>query len=149
MAIKSYKSKRLSKRLAKSKSSKSKSSKSKSFKSTKNMVLRVYTNNNGNEKYNYITKEEANKHMKPRHKRFDRFKKTKKTKKALSKRYTKHKGGFFGTSNCNIATVKERGFNLPSYGLGANQITGFSIPDTNAMIFNPNCASSPNQAMAP
>ena len=83
-----------------------------------------------------------------------------KNKRSLTKLHTKtikknknhkknHRGGFFGSSNCNIATVKERGFNLPSYGSGANQITGFSIPDTNAMIFNPNCASSPNQAMAP
>ena len=65
------------------------------------------------------------------------------------KNFKKHKKNQRGGSNCNIATVKERGFNLPSYGSGANQIAGFSIPDTNAMIFNPNCASSPNQAMAP
>jgi hypothetical protein len=83
-------------------------------KSKKNMVLRAYTNNNGTPKFNYITKEEADKHMKPRHKRFDKFKKnkkpktpkkpkkpktpkkpkkTKKNKKNASKRYTKYKGG--------------------------------------------------------
>ena len=74
-------------------------------KSKKNMVLRAYTNNNGTPKFNYITKEEADKHMKPRHKRFDKFKKnkkpktpkkpkkTKKNKKNASTRYTKYKGG--------------------------------------------------------
>ena len=136
MSIKKSKSKRLSKsrKLSKSKN---------------NMVLRAYTNNNGLEKYDYITKEEADKHMKPRHKRFDKFKKSKKTKKSrktkktFSKRYTKHKGGFLNDPSCNIATVREEGFNLG--GLGS--IAGLSIPESRAVIYNPNCKADTYQAM--
>ena len=58
-------------------------------KSKKNMVLRAYTNNNGTPKFNYITKKEANKHMKPRHKRFDKFKKHKKSKKTKKSKKSK------------------------------------------------------------
>ena len=114
------------------------------------MVRRVYTNSNGNEQYDYITKEEADKHMKPRHKRLDKFKKNKKNKKTKKNnkhkkhnKYSKHKGGFLNDPSCNLATVRESGFNLA----GTGSIAGLSIPDTRAVIYNPNCKADTYQAM--
>ena len=56
------------------------------------------------------------------------------------------RGGF--SSDCSIATVKERGFNLPALGSGTTQIPGLSILDTTAMIFNPNCSGNTNSYQA-
>lgn len=78
--------------------------------------------------------------------------KTKKYKKqhkvCYSKRKSKrnykmnnHKGGF--AASCNMATVKEPGFNLSSLGA----ITGLSIPESSAVIYRPNCKKDSNQAM--
>jgi hypothetical protein len=60
-------------------------------------------------------------------------------------------GGFFGDSSCNIATVKEPGFNVAGFGTGANTIAGLSIPESRAVIYNPNCSNSTSkyQAMVP
>ena len=81
---------------------------------------------------------------------------SKSIKKRLSKSNKNNKnnknnqrGGFFGSSNCSIASVKEPGFNLPSLGSGATQITGFSIPDQKAIIFDPQCKFDTNHAMVP
>ena len=81
---------------------------------------------------------------------------SKSNKKRLSKSNKNNKnnknnqrGGFFGSSNCSIASVKEPGFNLPSLGSGATQITGFSIPDQKAIIFDPQCKFDTNHAMVP
>ena len=68
--------------------------------------------------------------------------------KYKNKKYS-HRGGFFGDSSCNIASVKEPAFNLAPYTSGSTTITGFSIPEQKGMIFNPNCTTSANQAMAP
>ena len=51
-----------------------------------------------------------------------------------------HKGGF---NNCNIATVKEPGFNIPSFG----GINGLSIPESQSAIYRPNCTPDTYQAM--
>lgn len=59
---------------------------------------------------------------------------------------TKHRGGFFGSSNCSIASVSEPGFNLPPLTSGATQITGFSIPQQKAIIFDPQCPPPPSHA---
>ena len=74
------------------------------------------------------------------------YKKLKHKLKSRKHKTIKHRGGFFGSSNCSIASVKEPGFNLPSYGVGASQISGFSIPDQKAIIFDPKCPSAPSQA---
>lgn len=60
-------------------------------------------------------------------------------------------GGFAGDSNCNIATVKESGFNIAGFGTGPTAMAGLSIPETRAMIYNPSCSNSTNkyQAMVP
>ena len=60
-----------------------------------------------------------------------------------------HRGGFFGSSNCNIATVKEPGFNLAALGSGSTKIPGFAIPDQKAIIYDPHCKSDLYQAMVP
>ncbi len=75
-----------------------------------------------------------------------RLSKSKKVSK--SKRLHKYqKGGFFGDSSCNLATVKEPGFNVSGLGSGSNAISGLSIPESRAVIFNPNCKTDTYQAM--
>lgn len=79
------------------------------------------------------------------------------TQKNSNKNFNKNsnknvlKGGFSGDPSCNIATVKESGFNLGGFGTGANTIAGLSIPESRAMIYNPNCSNSTSkyQAMVP
>ena len=60
-------------------------------------------------------------------------------------------GGFLGDSSCNIATVKEAGFNVGGFGSGSTAIGGLSIPESRAMIYNPNCSNSSSKynAMVP
>ena len=60
------------------------------------------------------------------------------------KRY-KQKGGFNSNTDCNLATIKEPGFNLA----GSGDIAGISIPESRALIFNPNCQVDTYQAMTP
>ena len=50
-----------------------------------------------------------------------------------------------GYSDCNIATVQEAGFNVPSIG----DIAGLNISSGNAVIYNPNCKRDTYQAMTP
>lgn len=79
-------------------------------------------------------------------------KKTKKTNKHSRKSKQHHKshnknnsqsGGFAG--DCNLASIKEPGFNLSALG----DIAGLSIPDSRAAIFRPNCKADTYQAMTP
>jgi hypothetical protein len=142
---------------------KSKSKSKKLSKSSK--VLRVSTNNNGNEKYDYISKSEAKKHMTQRHKRMDKYKKNKKTKKIRKCKHKHHKhhhkhnnhnnhhhGGFMSqNSDCSVATVKEHSFNIAGSGSGRNTIPGLYIPETRAILNTPNCSNknSTYQAMVP
>jgi hypothetical protein len=80
---------------------------------------------------------------------------TKKTKKHSSKSkknyrkknkkiYSKRQGGGFN-NNCNLASVKEPGFNISSLG----DIAGLSIPESRGAIFRPNCKPDTYQAMTP
>ena len=101
--------------------------------------IRVITNKNGNVKYDYITKDEAKKHMMQRHKRKDRYRSRSKKTKKLSKQ----KGGF--NDNCKLATVNEKGLNFP----GLADISGLTIPDKRGVIFRPNCGVSSYHAMIP
>lgn len=57
----------------------------------------------------------------------------------------KQKGGFLNDDNCNLATIKEPGFHLE----GSGDIEGISIPESRAVIFNPNCKVDTYQAMTP
>ena len=50
-----------------------------------------------------------------------------------------------GSTNCNLASVKEPGFNIA--GLG--DIPGLSIPDSRGAIYRPNCKPDTYQAMTP
>jgi len=67
---------------------------------------------------------------------------TNKSKKNNSRRMQRQKGG---STNCNLASVKEPGFNIA--GLG--DIPGLSIPDSRGAIYRPNCKSDSYQAMTP
>ena len=58
------------------------------------------------------------------------------------RRMQRQKGGF---TNCNLASVKEPGFNIA--GLG--DIPGLSIPDSRGAIYRPNCKPDTYQAMTP
>jgi hypothetical protein len=60
----------------------------------------------------------------------------------ISSRMQRQKGGF---TNCNLASVKEPGFNIA--GLG--DIPGLSIPDSRGAIYRPNCKPDTYQAMTP
>ena len=99
--------------------------------------MRVITNKKGNVKYDYMSKDEAKKHMQQRHKRMDRYR-PKKTKKI-----SKQKGGF--DDSCKLATVKEPGFNFAGMG----EIAGLSIPAKRGVIFRPNCGNNSYNAMMP
>ena len=71
-------------------------------------------------------------------------KKNKIKNKNKNKKY--QRGGFFGSSNCSIASVNESGFNLSPLSAGATKITGFSIAPQKAIIFDPQCPAAPSQA---
>ena len=67
------------------------------------------------------------------------------SKKNLKK--YKQKGGFNFNSgdDCNLATIKEPGFNLE----GSGDIEGIEIPGSRAVIYNPACKVDTYQAMTP
>ena len=77
--------------------------------------------------------------------KISKSKKSRKSNNSMQK-YRKHQRGGFAPS-CNLATVKEPGFNLDAL----NAIAGLSIPSSSAVIYRPNCRSkgSSSQAMAP
>ena len=50
-----------------------------------------------------------------------------------------------GGADCNLATVRESGFNVPDLG----DITGLSIPESRGVIYRPNCQPDTYQAMTP
>lgn len=50
-----------------------------------------------------------------------------------------------GAADCNLATVREPGFNVPALG----DITGLSIPESRGVIYRPNCQPDTYQAMTP
>ena len=60
-----------------------------------------------------------------------------------NKKTHKQRGGF--ASDCNIASVKEPGFNVSALG----DIPGLSIPESRGAIFRPNCQPDTYQAMTP
>jgi hypothetical protein len=70
---------------------------------------------------------------------------SRKSKQHHKKSHNKHhqKGGFAG--DCNLASIKEPGFNVPTLG----DITGLSIPESRAAIFRPDCKVDTYQAMTP
>ena len=77
-------------------------------------------------------------------KRVSKTKRLSKSKKQLKRnRRSKQKGGFSNDPSCNVATVRESGFNLG----GSGSIAGLSIPESRAVIYNPNCKTDTYQAM--
>ncbi len=129
MAIKKLsKSKRLSKKLFKRQTNR----KTKTIKHNKNSQHK--TSHNGG--YSNSNSKKQLKHLK-------------KNKKSNSKTSTHLKGGFMGNSSCNLATVKEAGFNLPNLAYGTSSIGGLNISDSRAVIYNPNCKTDKYQAMIP
>lgn len=82
-----------------------------------------------------------------------KHRKSSKHKKNHSKKHTKNhqknrsnnhrqRGG---AADCNLATVREPGFNVPALG----DITGLSIPESRSVIYRPNCQPDTYQAMTP
>jgi hypothetical protein len=69
-----------------------------------------------------------------------------KVSKSNKKNKNNQRGGFFGTSNCSIASVTEKGFNLATFNSGNIKINGFSLPDQKAIIYDPKCPPPPSQA---
>ena len=51
-----------------------------------------------------------------------------------------------GGASCELATIREPGFSVSAKG----NITGLSIPESSAIIYNPNCSNnSAGEAMVP
>ncbi len=90
-------------------------------------------NKNKNNKTNYTKQNKHNKHNKHNNRSL-------RSLRSNSSLRSLHKGGF---NNCNIATVKEPGFNIPSFG----GINGLSIPESQSAIYRPNCTPDTYQAM--
>ena len=138
MAIKTLsKSKRLSRHLSQRKTNrKTKTTKHNQNKVHKNKHKTYNKNKNNNHNHNHI---------------YRSFSKSKKYSKKYSKKIKYLKGGFINDPSCNLATIKEPGFNLSnlSYGSGSSSIGGLNISDSRAIIYNPNCKSDSYQAMIP
>ena len=66
-----------------------------------------------------------------------------KSKRGMKGKMKHHRGGF--SSSCNMATVKESGFNVDALG----SIAGINIPSSSAAIYRPNCKTDSYQAMTP
>ena len=119
-------SKRLSKRL----------SKSKQYRKTKNMK-------GGKQRLSLKSKK-----MFKSKKNSKNIKHYKSYSKRNLKKY-KQQGGFNSNNgigdDCNLATIKEPGFNLE----GSGDIEGIKIPDSRAVIYNPDCKVDDYQAMTP
>ena len=128
--------KKLSKSKIRSKSRTKSKTRAKSIRRSA-QYMRVFTNKNGNVKYDYMTKDEAQKHMRQRHKRKDRYRPRK------TKKLSKQKGGF--NNDCKISMVNEKGLNFP----GVADISGLSIPDKRGVIFRPNCNELSYNPMMP
>jgi hypothetical protein len=94
------------------------------------------------------TKKLSKSKVKPKYK-YNNKKKYTRAKKTYSNKVLS--GGFSGDPSCNIATVKEPGFSVAGLGSGTNGIAGLSIPESRAMIYNPNCSNSTSKynAMIP
>jgi hypothetical protein len=96
-------------------------------------------------KYN-ITKKNTKKNTKNNTKKNKNHKnqnrKYRKNYKTHTRKMQNQQGGF---TNCNLASVKEPGFNIP--GLG--DIPALSIPDSRGAIYRPNCKTDNYQAMTP
>jgi len=99
-------------------------------------------------KQNKIYKKHLSRKTKKHNSRKNKNHKSKKNSKNHSKkdnsmrRMQRQKGG---STNCNLASVKEPGFNIA--GLG--DIPGLSIPDSRGAIYRPNCKPDTYQAMTP
>lgn len=93
------------------------------------MAIRKYKNN-------------SKKHSR-KSKRISKSQQHKKKQNQNKNKTRKQRGGFAG--DCNLASVKEPGFNIPSLG----DIAGLSIPESRGAIFRPNCKADTYQAMTP
>ena len=99
-------------------------------------------------KQNKIYKKHLSRKTKKHNSRKNKNHKSKKNSKNHSKkdnsmRRMQRQNG--GSTNCNLASVKEPGFNIA--GLG--DIPGLSIPDSRGAIYRPNCKPDTYQAMTP
>ena len=89
-------------------------------------------------------KKNSTKHTK-KHSKSHRKHKNKSAIKSASKNANKnimHRGGF---TDCNLASIKEPGFNIPTLGVA----DGLSIPESRGAIYRPNCKTDTYQAMTP
>ena len=86
----------------------------------------------------------TNKTLKLKHKQRKYKNANTNTNKYRNTNYKKnyHRGGF---SSCNLATIKEPSFNVPSMG----GIDGLTIAEAKGAIFRPNCNTDVYQAMTP
>jgi glycerol-3-phosphate dehydrogenase len=120
MAVKNFKMKKTTFKKVLNKLSKSKSS----YKKTKKSM-------SGGSNCNFTRKLKFNKNKS----KYKSKSKSKSKFKSKSKKHLKQKGGFLNDDNCNLATIREPGFHLE----GSGNIEGISIPESRAVIYNPNC----------
>ena len=108
------------------------------------MAIKVHKSRKYHSKKQHSKKTKKQHHSKKQHKS-----RSKSRSKTRSKNNVRHnnkrkmqRGGF---ADCNLASVKEPGFNLPSLG----NIAGLSIPESRGAIYRPNCKQDTYQAMTP
>jgi hypothetical protein len=104
------------------------------FRHKKNKIRNKTKNRSQNHKKSNQNKSNQNKSRKTKYR-------NNKTKRQNNNRKTKQRGG----ANCNVATVQESAFNIPSIG----DIAGLSIPSSRAVIYQPDCKIDTYQAMTP
>jgi hypothetical protein len=99
--------------------------------------------------YKKLSRKHMKKHSSKRNKNNSKKNNSKnKSKRNLSKRNTrmymtrKQRGGF---TSCNLATVQEPEFNVPTMG----DIAGLNIAKSRGVIYRPDCKPDTYQAMIP
>jgi len=111
-------------------------------KSRQNSKLRQ----NSKSRQNYKSRKHYKSRKNSKTRKNSKIRKNSKTRKhSKSRKHSTQKGGFINDPDCNLATIKEPGFNLE----GSGDIPGISIPESRAIIYNPNCQVDSYQAMTP
>jgi len=112
------------------------------------MAIKVHKSKKYHSKKQHSKKTKKQHHSKKQHKSRSKSK-SKSKSKSQNKNNVRHnnkrkmqRGGF---ADCNLASIKEPGINVPALG----NIAGLSIPESRGAIYRPNCKQDTYQAMTP
>jgi hypothetical protein len=87
-------------------------------------------------------KHNSKKTKKYHHSRKQHKSKSKSKSRSRNNKRKMQRGGF---ADCNLASIKEPGFNISNVG----DVAGLSIPESRGAIYRPNCKQDTYQAMTP